>query len=235
MTLTRMWSLIGAVAVIVILLAGYAAGVAPALAAADSANEEIASVELQNSLKKNELADLKELSENSDTLFADLAEVQRSIPTGHETSVFASKLGSLAAAAGVTLVKISYVSAADALAPEEEAAPVVPAEGDEAGTAETDAATPAPAPDVASASQSVPSVPGLVAIGVDIQIAGSYSAIHTFLESVQSADRSFSVANVSVEADSTLTTWEMTISGAVYVLLDGPTTIVSTGEGTNVN
>ncbi|MGV8852781.1 MAG: hypothetical protein ACOH1M_09490 [Rhodoglobus sp.] len=233
MTLTRMWTLIGAVAVILILLAGYAAGVAPALAAADSANEEIATVELQNTVKANELADLKELSENSDKLFADLAEVQRSIPAGHETSVFASKLGELAAVAGVTLTKVTYVSAADALAPEQEAAPVAPAEGDEAEAAETD--TPAPAPDVASATQPVPSVPGLVAIGVDIQISGSYAAIHIFLESVQSADRSFSVANVSVQADSALTTWEMTISGAVYVLLDGPATIVSTGEGNSVN
>ncbi|WP_341952893.1 hypothetical protein [Salinibacterium sp. TMP30] len=232
MTLTRMWTLIGAIAVLLILFAGYAAGVAPALAAASSADEEIETVELQNRVKANELAELKKLDENSEKLFADVAELEKSIPSTHETSVFSQQLAVLAAAAGVKLTDVTFISAMDAVAPEEAAAPVAPAEGDEQAPAEAEAQTPAPAE---PSAQSVPSVPGLVAMGVDVSVVGSYAAVNAFMQSVQMNARSFSVATVSVQQGTTDAEYEMSLSGAVYVLADGATTTATTGGGNEVN
>lgn len=233
MSLTRMWTLIGAVSVILILLAGYAIGVAPALAAVDSANEEIATVELQNTVKSKELDDLKALSANSEQLFAKLADVQKSIPPTHKTSVFANQLSALAAAAGVLITEITYVSAADALSPDEASPPATPVEGAEEGDAAADADV--PVVEEEPAAQSVPSVPGLVAIGVDINVEGSYAALHQFMELVQLNDRSFSVSKVGLQLGTSETEWEMTLSGAVYVLLDGQGTIAFSAGGGNVS
>lgn len=233
MTLTRMWTLIGAIAVLLILFAGYAAGVAPALAAASSADEEIASVELQNTVKTNELAELKKLKENSDQLFAELEDLQQSIPATHESSEFAQKLNALAAAAGVAITKVTFVGASDAVAPEEATAPVAPAEGeDEGATSEAEAATPAPAAE--SATQAVAAVPGLIAMGVDIDVVGKYAAVNKFMQSVQMNNRSFSVSSVAVQLGSTTTEFEMTLSGAIYVLLDGATAAVTTAGSSDV-
>jgi Tfp pilus assembly protein PilO len=227
MTLTRVWSLIGAVAVLIILLAGYAAGVAPALAAASSADEEIASVELQNQVKTNELAALKDLSENSEELFAEVEELQQAIPSSHEASVFAQQLNQLAAAAGVEIIDVSFISAADAVSPDEAMAPVAPVEEGEEAPAEP--AAPAPEPE---STTSVPSVPGLVAMSVDINISGPYANINKFMQSVQMNSRSFSVAAVSVQPGITSTEFDMKLSGAIYVLLgESATPATSAGNG----
>ncbi|EAR25711.1 hypothetical protein A20C1_07523 [marine actinobacterium PHSC20C1] len=227
MTLTRLWSLIGAIAVLIILFAGYAAGVAPALAAASSADEEIESVELQNQVKTNELAALKALSENSDELFADVAELQQAIPSTHETTVFAQQLNRLAAAAGVKVIDLSFISASDAVSPEEAAAPVAPVEGSEEAPAEAVA----PTPGAESTTTSVPSVPGLIAMGVDINVSGTYADINKFMQSVQMNNRSFSVAAVAVQPGITSTEFEMKLSGSIYVLLDGSAAFATTGGG----
>ncbi|MBH0053271.1 hypothetical protein I6E74_03695 [Salinibacterium sp. SWN139] len=230
MTLTRMWTLIGAVAVIIILLAGYAIGVAPALADVSSADEEIIAVEAQNQVKQNELDALKALAENSEGLFADLAEVQKSVPSAHGTSVFAEQLATLAEAAGVTIVDISYVTATDAIAPEAE--PVESTQDADAEESDADAGGEAAAPEVQPGAQAVQSVPGLVALGVDVNATGSYDDLNKFLESVQLNDRSFSVTTVSVQGDGTSDLFEISLSGVVYVLVDSATAFAVSGNGT---
>ncbi|MEV8253120.1 hypothetical protein AB0O95_04045 [Rhodoglobus sp. NPDC076762] len=225
MTLTRMWTLIGAAAVILILLAGYAVGVAPALATASSADEEISAVEVQNQIKLNELNDLKELAENSDKLFADLAALQTSIPSFHESSVFAQQVSALAVANGVVLTNISYINAAAALSPIA-AAPAAPVEGSEDAGAEASTA-----PVDESGATAVPSVAGLVAMDVTISAMGSYEALNAFIESVQSNTRAFSVSTAAVQIGTNAGEFELSLNGAVYVLQSSGSSSAASGSG----
>jgi len=223
MTMTRLWTVIGVLAVVIILAAGYAVGVGPAYTAAAESDRQLADVELQNQVKQTELDRLKALSADSTELFAELEELQLAIPATHNTSVFASQVASIAANSSVTLLNLSYISADLALAPQEETAPVTPVDGEEA---EADAEAPA---DVEAGSegntQSVSSVPGLVALAVNIEVEGDYAAVHVFLERVQKAIRTFTLGSVTVDEGDEDGQFELKSTGYVYVL---PGTDIST-------
>jgi hypothetical protein len=71
-------------------------------------------------------------------------------------------------------------------------------------------------------------------MGVDIDVVGKYAAVNKFMQSVQMNNRSFSVSSVAVQLGSTTTEFEMTLSGAIYVLLDGATAAVTTAGSSDV-
>ncbi|MBH0082529.1 hypothetical protein [Salinibacterium sp. SWN167] len=215
MTMTRLWTLIGAIAVIIILAGGYAVGVGPAYNASVDSDGQLADVELQNQVKATELERLKALDENSEELFAELEELQLAIPASHDTSVFAAQLADLAAKAGVTLNSVSYVSAEPALAPESDEAPAAPVEGEEDADADSPAEVEAGSDEN---TQAVGSVPGLVAVAVSIEIEGEYAAVHSFLERVQKAVRAFTVGQVTVDEGDEAGQFELKATGYVYVL-----------------
>jgi len=221
MTMTRLWTVIGVLAVVIILAAGYAVGVGPAYTAAAESDRQLADVELQNQVKQAELDRLKALAADSTELFAELEELQLAIPASHDTSVFAAQVASIAANSSVSLLSLSYISADLALAPQEETAPVAPVD-----EAEADAEAPA---DVEAGSegntQSVSSVPGLVALAVNIEVEGEYAAVHVFLERVQKAIRTFTLGSVTVDEGDEDGQFELKSTGYVYVL---PGTDVST-------
>ncbi|CAO1653512.1 Pilus assembly protein PilO [Salinibacterium sp. NYA9b] len=221
MSMTRLWTLIGALAVIVILFAGYAVGVGPAYNAAADSDAQLAEVEIQNQVKAAELARLKTLSENSDELFAELEDLQRAIPSGHDTSVFAAQLEALAAKAGVKLAKISYINAEEAVAPPSDTATAEPAEGDDAA-AEDSTTVDTESPAIA---QEVSSVPGLVSVAVTIEVVGDYESVHRFLGSAQEGIRVFTLETVTIDGSTSAAEYELKVSGYVYVL---PGTFVST-------
>lgn len=221
MTMTRLWTLIGVLAVVVILAGGYAVGVGPALSAASDSDSQLADVEIQNQVKAAELARLKSLDDDSAALFAELEELQRAIPAEHNTSVFAAQVASLAAAAEVKLIEISYLSAEEALAAEADIAPAAPVDGEET-EGETEADTEAGAN---PSTQSVSSVPGLVAVAVSISLEGDPVALHSFLEKTQTGLRTLTLSAVTVDLGSDAGVFEMKVSGFVYVL---PGTDVST-------
>ncbi|MBH0116438.1 hypothetical protein I6E52_06220 [Salinibacterium sp. NG253] len=223
MTMTRLWTLIGVLAVVIILAAGYAVGVGPAYSAAGESDRQLADVEIQNQVKAAELARLKALDEDSASLFAELEDLQRAIPAVHDTSVFAAQAATLAAKADVTLLGVSYLSAEEALAPEADVAPVTPAEGDE-GEAEAEASTAAEA-DATGTTQSVASVPGLIAVAVSLRLEGDPVALHKFLESTQTGLRVFTLSSVILDPATSTGDFEMKVDGFVYVL---PGTDVST-------
>ncbi|MGV8913708.1 MAG: hypothetical protein ACOH14_13935 [Rhodoglobus sp.] len=225
MTMTRLWTLIAVIAVIVILGGGYAVGVGPALTAASDSDQQLADVELQNQIKNTELVRLKGLAKDSAELFGQLEELQLAIPATHNTSVFAAQLAALAAAAEVTLNRVSYVSAEPALAPESEATPAVPVDGEEPAA---DAGAPAAVEPGSDANTlAVPSVPGLVALAVSIEVEGSDLAIHQFLASAQEAIRAFSVSTVSFDQGEQEGTFALKIDGYVYVLPGANVPLVS--------
>ncbi|RLQ83493.1 hypothetical protein D9C83_03380 [Salinibacterium amurskyense] len=224
------------VAVIIILAAGWAVGVGPALSAANESDTQLADVEIQNQVKAAELARLKALDEDSAALFAELEDLQRAIPAVHNTSVFAAQIEALASKAGVLLVSTGYLSVEEALPPETDAPVAAPVEGEEgdaaeAPVAEADASSPT---DV----QAVPSVPGLVAVAVTIRVAGEPAALHSFLETAQTGVRVLSMSSIIYDPATDGGEFEMKIDGYVYVL---PGTDVSTlnvdagADGTTVN
>ncbi|MBH0023230.1 hypothetical protein [Salinibacterium sp. SWN248] len=233
MTMTRLWTLIGVIAVVIILAAGYAVGVGPAYSAAGDSDSQLADVEIQNQVLAAELARLKGLDDDSADLFAELEELQRAIPAAHNTSVFAAQVATLAMNAEVTLLDISYLSAEEALAVEAEAAAVTEAEGDETDADAEVAAEAGAAP----GTQSVSSVPGLVAVAVTISLDGDPVALHQFLENSQTGLRTLTLSTVTVDNGSGEGTFEMQVSGFVYVLpgADVSTLNADTGaDGTTV-
>lgn len=214
MKLTRVWNLVGVVVVPLILLLGYVVGVAPALTSAADSDAEIASVEAQNQVKSAELAALRALDEDSVQLFAELEELQFAVPAIHDTSVFANRIDELATAAGIAFVEVSYVTAVDAVSPvaASETPTETPGEADERETEQ-------PAPEAAGdSSQAVPSVPGLISLGVNIRVSGSPAAVNQFLASVQLDKRAFSISSIDLATDSETGVSELGLIGAIYVM-----------------
>lgn len=235
MSLAKVWNIAGVAVVLLILLLGYVVGVSPALASASESDAELVTVEAQNQVKSAELAALKALSEDSDQLFADLKELDLAVPSTSNTSVFANRINALAEAAGVTFAEVSFTTAAEAISPTTEAdvAPVEPAEGEEA-EAEA-AAEPAPA-EPATSGTAVASVPGLIALGVNINVSGSPAAVSRFLASVQLDKRSFSVASIDLDTDPVSGESELAVLGSVYVLTTNAAVPVQTAtSGDEVN
>ncbi|MBH0109745.1 hypothetical protein I6E81_06160 [Salinibacterium sp. NG22] len=235
MTMTRLWTLIGVLAVVIILAAGYAVGVGPAYSAAGESDRQLVDVDTQNQVKAAELARLKALDEDSASLFAELEDLQRAIPAVHNTSVFTAQIESLASKADVTLLKISYTSAEDALAPESDVVPAPPVEGEES-EADAGAATEAEAGSPEN-TQSVSSVPGLVAVAVSFELEGDPVALHSFLESAQTGLRTLTLSSVIFDLSSDAGVFEMKVAGYVYVLAgtDISTLNADTGaDGTTV-
>ncbi|QYH35333.1 hypothetical protein [Salinibacterium sp. M195] len=228
MTMTRLWNVIGAVAVLLILVLGYVGGVSPALTSATNSDSELESVELQNTVKANELAALKELSDNSEKLMADLAAVQLAVPSTHESSVYGSQLAQIAAAAGVTLVTVGYVTATEAVGPVDTTVPAAPVEGEEA----TDDAAEAPAvePGASQSAETVPSVPGLVSLGISVTATGSYAALNSFVNAVQANKRSMSVTSVEIRVAPQSGEFDLVLLGSVYVLQNNTPPLATSGE-----
>ncbi|MGZ0211961.1 MAG: hypothetical protein ACKVI4_05750 [Actinomycetales bacterium] len=216
MTMTRLWTVIGILAVVIILAGGYAVGVGPAYNGAVESDRQLSDVELQNQVKNAELDRLKELAADSTNLLAELEQLQLAVPASHNTSVFVRQLAAIAAKSDVVLSDVSYVSAEPALAPQEEVAPVAPIEGDEPA-ADAEAPTEVEAGSEEN-TQSVPSVPGLIAVAVSIEVEGSLPAVHVFLERVQAAVRTYTVGSITLDEGLEPGTFEFKTTGYVYVL-----------------
>ncbi|MBH0129935.1 hypothetical protein [Salinibacterium sp. NK8237] len=232
MTMTRLWNVVAVVAVLLILLLGYVVGVSPALTAASDSDNELLTVEATNQVKMAELDALKALAEDSDSLFADLEEFNKIVPSGHNSSVFASQLESLAAAAGVQIESIAYVTAVEALAPTEAVDTSTEAADDESETDDADTEVAEP---VAPVTPTTSSVAGLVALDVSIQVTGSFEDVNKFLQSVQNNQRAFSVSSVQVDADSDDGVADMVLLGSVYVLSSNVGAVSASVSGEVVN
>ncbi len=210
---------------VVLVAVGWFLVAQPQLASASAANTQLAGVQSQVTATQASLVQLKGQQKELPTLRAQLAKLRLSLPETADSSAYITGINALAANAGVTISTLK-LSAAVLYAP-----PAAPAAAATGG-----AATPSPTPSATAAAPSVPTtVPAgwtpttnglitsgnFIAIPVEIDTTGSWSATLAFLKGLQSGPRLFLVETLSTaqaadNSDSVLAS----IGGYIYVLLD---------------
>ncbi|MGY6496772.1 MAG: type 4a pilus biogenesis protein PilO, partial [Microcella sp.] len=126
MNLTRLWGVVSALLVLVILAGGWFLGVSPQLNRAATANEQLVQVQSGNELQRLTLAGLQQLEEQRPELEAQLADGRQAIPALAQFPPLLQELSDLAGASGVTLSNFS-AQPAQSFVPAEQYAEIVPA------------------------------------------------------------------------------------------------------------
>ena len=187
MNTNRLW-VIGSVTVMIIaLLAGWFLGIEPNLAAAATNDSARAEIETQNAVKQAEILALTEQNKNLSSIEAEYSELQKSIPASTSTAAFISSLDELAAATGVQVAAITVGGAQAYTVPTSGVAPVEP--DPEAAT--TEEVVPEPTAVVGSVAATSPLITpeNFVGISVGVDLKGSYEAVLSYLNGLQSGSR----------------------------------------------
>jgi Tfp pilus assembly protein PilO len=109
MTRTRKWSLLTALVVVVVMLAGWFLLVSPTRSSADQAREQAAAQQAHNDQLKAQIADLQAKKKNLPQQQAIIAQVQQQIPQNPELPALIRSISSMASAAGVDVHTLSPV------------------------------------------------------------------------------------------------------------------------------
>ncbi len=198
----KFWFLIAGVLGVAILAMGWFLGISPKLDEINAANEQRTTVEEQNGLHEAKLAELKKEFQQLDSLKAELADAQASLPPGDLLSAFLGELHSLEASSGVVLTSFS------------------------AGDGQIYIA----APGVGVESPLV-TTSNFIAIPIDLTVQGTRAQVIAFLNDLQYGKRLFLVIKLTLsqevaavipegEAEAPAVVYEGNISGFVYVLVD---------------
>ena len=173
----------------------------------------------QNEVQSTALAGLKADFENIAEYAAELAELQKAIPSTNDLSTFIGELKTLEDKSKVVLTNFGSSEAQpfvlDVGLPEPEV--VEPAEGEEAP------ATPAPpvAPVVPEGTPVQTVLPEeFVAITVAMTVEGGQANILNFINALQNGDRRYLVASIDISYNKERNTYTGTVEGYVYVLID---------------
>ena len=183
----RLW-VIGSVTVMVItLVAGWFLGAQPFLDAAASDDLERASIEAQNTAQQAEIARLTEENKDLDSIDAEYKALQKSIPSSPSTASFIQGLDGLAASTGVQVTGITVSESQAYTVPASAAAAQAAAE---TPTSESTAAPVATVPTgYVAATDPLITPANFVGIKVGVELKGSYQAVLTFVEGLQSGAR----------------------------------------------
>lgn len=195
---TAPWVLGAAFAAVVILVLAWVVGISPQLDRARQADDEAEGVELQNVGLAARLETLRDQFAHLDEYKAELEAIQRQIPPTDEEPSLTREIEAATTSAGIFLVSITtedaqlFTSAASATtstpAPTTETG-TAPAEGATEDGAESggDAAAATPEGTTAPVAPVAPSVPGFVAIPVNVTVLGTYDAAVRFVEIAQNS------------------------------------------------
>jgi Tfp pilus assembly protein PilO len=224
MNRNRIFTIIAAVGMVGVLLAGWFLGISPQLDAAAADEAQRLSVVAQNDEIQAVVAQLREDQKSLPAFKTTLEGLQRSIPRDASTSAFIDDINALATGAGVIISGIT-VSDAQAYVAPESAAPAAPVEPT-AAPAEGEPVI--PVEEVVAADPFVPdavtnplvTTDNFVLVPITIESKGEYDQILNFVNGLQSGARLFlvttfqSAPNVDGSGGFTGTT-----SGYIYVLL----------------
>lgn len=230
----RIW-VFGSVLVMVAVVAlGLLLGIQPQLAAIAAADADRMGVEASNAGQSTVLTQLITDFQEIESLKAQLAPLQASVPSGTDMSSFVTQIDGLAGTTKVTLTGLTVADAVPYLPVE---APVDPAVAAEAATADASAegatAEAAPAPPVSMAGVPPFTSPEITtnnfaSLTVDITVVGRYADTLAFVNGLQTGERLVLVSGLTttpLEEGSDQVT--AVISGLVYVLVP-PTAAAAT-------
>ncbi len=196
MTRTRKWTLGTALAIVLLLLAGWFLVISPKRSEAAELTDQAAAQEQANTVLRGKIAVLKSQAEDLPAQEAALAAMRQKLPANPALPGLVRSLSSIAAKSGVVLVGIEPQTpvvmtdpAAAAAAAAAAATPTTTTEGSETGAAATAAP---PAPEL-----------GLKMIPVTIEVTGSYFDIEQFFNKVEDLTRSMLVSGFTIQSDDT--------------------------------
>ncbi len=211
---------------ILLVVAGWFLVAQPQLAAASTANGQLATAQAKIASTQDAITQLKSQQKGLPKLQLQLAALRQSIPEGAESSAFIDGINALAASTGVT---VNSLSMSDAVPYTPPVAPVTPSRT--AGSA-----TPSPSPSAAATAAPASAAPvapsawsptsdptitaaNFVAIPVSITTVGDWNATLAFFHGLQSGPRLFLISGFKTASDAT-GVMTATISGYIYALLD---------------
>lgn len=212
--------IIGAVVMVLIIVAGWFLGAQPQLSQAAIASEQTATVTAANVAAQERLVSLAAENEELPALQQQLAELSASIPASANTSAMLTDINAIAAASGVTVDGVAFDAAASY-----------------ATAADADPSAPVTADPLAPYSDSRITSANFISIPVRVDVTGSYDAVLSFLAGVQGGTRLFLVNNFSSTRnaasgeDAAAASVSATVGGYVYVLVDASTVVPPAAAG----
>ncbi len=216
--------------------------VSPVLASADETRAQTEQTEQQNEILRTKVEKLKADFAHLEEYKAELADLQKGIPTTVSMSAYLRQLNDVAAAYGVVVTQITPTNPqAVTLAA---AAPGQPTDASGGVSTEVPASdpTPSPSPSAAAGAQDgadgstapgAAAVPaGLSAVPVSLIVIGTYQNTAAFLDGLQKTERLFLVGSFTAQAQeengqqtgrpaTELGDVELTVDGFLWVLPDG--------------
>jgi Tfp pilus assembly protein PilO len=184
----RQWSILTAVAVIIVFAAGWFLLVKPQRAKSTDLRSQATTQEQANQVLLSQIAALQQEEKNLPQQQAALRKFSTQVPDNAAEPTIIRQLSAAAAGAGVDLVSMTPGTAAPVVAPA--TAPTTTAPG-------TTSTTTAPATGTTSLTPST-SASGLVQLPISIGIIGSYPNVETFFQSLEKLPRSILITGWSL-------------------------------------
>jgi hypothetical protein len=213
---------------LVLVVVGYLLVAQPQLAAANTANDSLTTVNGQIASSQATLAHLKIQQKKLPSLKAQVAKLRLSIPVNADISAYIDALNALAGSTGVSISSIKVDTALPYIPPAAPVGAVAPAAGGSATPSPTPSASTAPVAPVAPTAWSPTTDPlitaaNFVAIPVTVTTSGEWPATQAFIKGLQTGTRLYLVTGITTSVATAATgTGGITavITGYIYVLLD---------------
>lgn len=193
MTRTRKWTLGTALAIVLLLLAGWFLLISPKRSEAAELTAQAEAQEQANVVLRGKIDVLKSQAADLPAQEAELAAMRQQLPADPALPGLVRSLSSIAAKSGVVLVAIEPQTPVAVEDPTAAPAAAATAEGQAAAPA-ADAAAPAAAPAADL---------GLKMIPMTLQVTGSYFDIEQFFNKIEDLTRSMLVSGFTIQNDDT--------------------------------
>ncbi len=214
MTNTRLVKIGIVIAMVAVVALGWLLLISPNMTAADTAHTQEQQVRSQNDAQRASLASLRTTASSIDSLRADLASKQQSIPSTPDTVDFYDEVYNLAGSTGVAVTSIT-------------SADVQPyGDADTGGSAapaptETPTSNPTPAPTEGAATGATPAAksPGTTfSIAISIALTGTPDQVLAFSKAMQEGGRLFLVTGVTYAGGESSGATTGTLTGFLFVV-----------------
>jgi Tfp pilus assembly protein PilO len=201
----RIWQIGTAIVIVVVVALGWVLGISPKVAEISKSDADTRSVQAQNAIHQQELEALKKLAANKESILAELAGLETSIPSGLDIQNLLIQLNGMASANSTSIQNISTDS------------PFLYAPDDAASVVPTATADPN----------------NFVLVPISIRVTGGYQALLNFVDGLQNGQRLILVNGLVIAGKSGKPsvdvngnevpgskTYEAVIDGFIFVLVD---------------
>jgi len=218
----RLWVIGSVTVMIIVLVAGWLLGAQPFLDAATKDDTERAVIEAQNVAQQAEIGRLAEENKDLAAIDSEYKGLQKSIPSSPNTAAFIQGLDGLAASTGVQVTGITVSESQAYTVPQSAEAAAVPTDT----TTPSPASTETPAPTIAvgyvAATDPLITPANFVGIKVGVELKGSYQAVLTFVNGLQTGKRLVLVTGFTSTANADdQTSVSAHVDGLIFVIKQG--------------